>query len=149
MKLIGEYRSFVTGILFLLSLTLYWTGCERYEPDEGGMIDCDQCYADKPEWVQLHVRVTLNDLHPFVPLTVYKGNIEEGMVDWVDTAWNSDYWVDVLPDSYYSVKAVYMSDGDTIMAVDGDRVKLLKNTSECDETCYYQSGGYIDVRLRE
>jgi len=122
--------------------------CERLENVTIEGFDCFNCYQTRPEWVQLNVSATINSENPWVPLTIYIGNIEDGNIDWIDTTYNSNYWVDVRPDKYYSVKAEYKDGSTTVYTIDGDKIKLKHNTNDCDEPCYYQSGGYIDVRLR-
>ncbi|MCB2220338.1 MAG: hypothetical protein KQI35_08090 [Bacteroidetes bacterium] len=131
----------------LIPVMLSMVSCERYEPASAG-VDCLECYQQKPEWVQLNAKVTINSENPFVPLTIYKGDFENGVVDWIDTTWKEDYWVDVKPDEYYSVKAKYKDGTKTIYAIDGDNVKLKLSRNDCDVECYYQKGGYVDVRLR-
>ena len=79
---------------------------------------------------------------------IYKGKIEDQVIDYIDTAINPDYYLWVKVDEYYSVEAKYKSGNKTIIAVDGDKIKTKKNSSECDETCYWIKGGYINVRLR-
>ena len=139
-----------TKILFLLTLQLliFNSGCERQEPVNVSEIECSECYQDKPEWGPLNITVTINSQNPYVPLKVYIGNFEEGNLDWIDTAYSSDFWVDVKPDQYYSVIAEYKDGDKTIFAVDGDEHKLKYTPDKCDEPCYYYKGGYIDVRLR-
>jgi len=137
-------------ILFLLTLQLliFNSGCERQEPVDLSEIDCSECYQDKPEWGPLNITVTINSQNPYVPLKVYIGNFEEGNLDWTDTAYSSDFRVDVKPDQYYSVTAEYKDGDKTIFAVDGDKLKIKHTSDKCDEPCYYFKGGYIDVRLR-
>jgi len=135
---------------FLMTILLMViVSCERQEPVNLSNIDCSECYQDKPEWGPLNIKVTINDQNPFVPLKVYIGNFEEGNLDWTDTAYSKDFWVDVKPDQYYSVTAEYKDGDKIIFAVDGDKLKLQHTSDKCDEPCYYYSGGYIDVRLRD
>jgi hypothetical protein len=136
------------SLLYILTTLLLVAGCERERPSILNLVDCSQCYQVKPDWVRLNVLLTINSENPSVPIEVYVGNIEEGVLDWQDTADSSHYWVNVVPGRYYSVKAEYKKGVKTIFAVDGDRVKLDYNTSDCDQDCYYQRGGNIDVRLR-
>lgn len=135
--------------LFLLFALLHITGCERERPSDIGVIDCSQCYQVKPEWVRLNVLLTINSENPFVPLSIYVGNVEDNALDWQDTSYSKNYWVDVKPDRYYSVKAEYKKETKTIFAIDGDKVKLDLLTTDCDQDCYYQRGGNVDVRLIE
>ncbi len=123
--------------------------CERNEPVNWGTFDCATCYQDKPDSGPLQIKVTINDENSFVPLVIYRGNFESNDIEYVDTAFNSDYSVDVPVDKYYSVTAKYKNNGRIIFAVDGDNLKTAKNTQDCDQDCYYFKGGYIDVRLRK
>jgi hypothetical protein len=133
----------IVGMVILLFLS-----CERFEPVNIGGVDCYECYNPKPEWVILNIKVTINDQNQKVPLIIYKGNVEDGNVDWYDTTGKSDFWVEVKPDQYYSVKAEYKDGNKTIFAIDGDKIKLKYSEDSCDEPCYYSTGGYIDVQLK-
>ncbi len=135
----------------LLAITLFmlFVSCERYEPLNIGDVDCYECFNPRPEWVKLNVKVTINHENQRVPLTLYIGNFEDGNVDWIDTTSSIDYWVDVHPDQYYSVKAEYKDGSKIIYAIDGDKIKLNYSKESCDEPCYYSTGGYIDVQLKK
>jgi hypothetical protein len=134
-------------IPFLIGCFFVIAGCERELPLNRGMVDCSQCYQVKPEWVRLNVVLTINSENPRVPLSIYIGDVEDNVLDWQDTSFSKDYWVEVKPDRYYSVIAEYRKGSKIIFAVDGDRVKLNYTTTDCDQDCFYQSGGHIDVRL--
>lgn len=137
----------IKSLFFLLVVIFISCACERYEPLSTG-VDCTECYQQRPEWVQLNAKVSINAENQYVPLVVYIGNIEDNVVDWVDTTYHEDYWLDVKPDRYYSVKAKYKDGSTVIYAIDGDEIKLKRTSSDCDEECYYQKGGFIDVSLR-
>lgn len=139
----SEFKVFIS----LLMIILAGNSCERIEPSKTNTVDCAECFQEKPEWLPLNIKVSITSENPFVPITVFKGNLEENNIDWVDTAYQEDYYVDVHPDEYYSVEAKYKSGTKTIIAVDGDKIKARYTSSDCDESCYYKSGGYIDVRL--
>jgi hypothetical protein len=146
-ELIQEVKPKRKGIfVFVLFILLIMTQCERnefsWEP-----FDCSTCYQDKPDWGPLQVYVTINDQNPSVPLVIYRGDIEDNDIEYIDTAHSSSYTVEVPVDKYYSVTAEYKDGSRIIFAVDGDKLKLDKNTTDCDEECYYFRGGYIDVRL--
>lgn len=140
--------SMIKNILLSFLAIFIVVSCERNEGVNLDGFDCLECYQQKPEWVKLEATVTINDENPFVALVIYKGNFEDNVIDFIDTTLTSDYWVDVHPDQYYSVKAKYIRGTDTIYAVDGDKVKLKHTDTNCDQPCYYKSGGVIDVRLR-
>ena len=141
LKLVNKW-AFGVLIFFLVFLA----GCERNEPLES--FDCATCYQDKPDWGPLQIMVTINNDNPYVPLVIYRGDIESNDIEYMDIAYSSEYTVDVPPDKYYSVTAEYKDGSKTIFAVDGDKLKMKKNIKDCDKECYYFKGGYIDVRLR-
>lgn len=141
MKRLSHYFLF-TLLLFFLIIP---SGCEREESWES--FDCATCYQDKPEMGPLQITVTINGQNSSVPLVVFRGDIEDNNVERIDTAYNTDFTIDVPVEKYYSVKAEYRDGNNTIFAVDGDKLKLKTNSTDCDEQCYYFRGGYIDVRL--
>lgn len=143
----SKHHSFFKMFL-MISFILFGSSCERLEDITVPDFSCADCFQLRPDWVQLNIAVTINDENPSVPLTIYIGNIEDGNIDWVDTSFTKSYWVDVKPDKYYSVKAEYRDGSSIVYAIDGDKIKLKHNTSDCDQPCYYQSGGYMDARLK-
>jgi hypothetical protein len=145
----GKINNILTNVGLLIAIFLIAAACERREPIDLGEFNCSECFEDEPEWGSLIVYVTINGENPRVPLVVYIGDIEEGNIDWYDTATSKEYYVPVRPDAYYSVVAKYKRGDQTILAVDGDKFKLEYTDKQCDTPCYYFKGGYIDVRLRD
>ena len=139
-----------TVLYFLLIIPplIISIGCERDVPTKLGTIDCIDCFQDRPEWGPLNVTLTINNENPFVPLVIYIGNIEDNNIEWIDTSYSADYWVDVPVNKYYSITAEYKSGDKTIFAVDGDDFKLKYTENNCDFPCYYYYGGYYDVQLK-
>ncbi|MBN3034261.1 MAG: hypothetical protein JW861_01645 [Bacteroidales bacterium] len=131
----------------VLFVVVLW-GCERDTAYLPG-VDCEKCYQEKPEWGPLEIRVTVSEAYPFVPVTIYKGNIENNDVEYQDTTWQDPYIIDVPVDRYYSVTAQYQKDGHILYSVDGGKFRVRKSESACDEPCYYFSGGFFDARYRE
>jgi hypothetical protein len=146
-KFISVLRSKVKWT-FLIFIMILLTQCERDEPFDLSSFDCSLCYQDKPEYGPLEILVTINSENHAVPIVVYRGDIENNEIEYIDTAYYWDYVVDVPVDEYYSVTAEYKDGSNTIYSVDVDKLKLQFNTKDCDEDCYYYKGGYIDVRLR-
>jgi hypothetical protein len=136
----------IGNVIILISLLFIPIGCERQEPWES--FDCKNCYQDKPEMGPLQIKVTINGQNPIVPFVIYRGVVEDNNIEFIDSANRSDWSVDVPVNNYYSVNAQYKDGNNTIFVIDGDKLKLKENNSNCDERCYYFQGGYIDVRLR-
>ncbi|MEZ5197398.1 MAG: hypothetical protein R2764_13695 [Bacteroidales bacterium] len=119
-------------ILLLLSLA-----CEREGAPGFSTVDCSECYQDKPDWGPLNATITINDQNPFVPLVIYRGNIEDNDIEYIDTATSKSYWVDVPVDRYYSISAKYLRGEETIFVIDGDELKTKYTETDCDQPCYY------------
>lgn len=140
------YKSIRLILPLLLSFLL--VSCERHETVYTGEFNCTECYQNKPEWAPLNYEVTINDQNPFIILKVYIGNIEDNNLDWIDTAYYQEGYIDVLPNVYHSVSAEYKDGSNTILAIDGDKVSMKYTSEECDVPCYYFRGGFVDLRLR-
>ncbi len=146
MKHITKYR--LIYILLIFQLLIISVGCERDVPSKLVAIDCNDCDPVRPEEGKLIVTLTINDENPFIPLIIYKGNIEDNNIEYIDTSYSADYWVRVPVNNYYSISAEYKSGDKTIFAVDGDDFKIKYSKSDCDYPCYYYYGGYYDLQLR-
>jgi hypothetical protein len=96
---------------------------------------------------ELKVILTINAENPAVPLYIYKGKIEEGSLQLIDTAKSSVFRINLPVNEYYSVAAKYKSGSKTIFAVDGDRIKRKKSVM-CDSTCWSVVNGKINVKLK-
>jgi hypothetical protein len=111
--------------------------------------DCDtsfSCETVAPTYGTLTVSVTPNDQNPLVPIAVYIGDIEDSSLYFVDTIFQStEYYVDL--DVTYSGSATYRDGSKTIIAIDGDRVRL-KEEQNCELTCYTVKNGFLQLGLK-
>ena len=138
-----KYKFWV--IIIILSLSVF--ACERkFEIFE---FNCEDCYQERPDYGPLIIYFSIGGENEYVLYTIYKGEFEDCIVEYADTAFYNEEQIDVPVNEYYSVEAKYVSGNDTIYVVDGDQFKLKKETTECDKKCYYFKDGIIDVRLRE
>ncbi len=138
-----------TTPIILLALTvvsLKFTGCEQEDLDF--YIDCDYCMEFVPDSAELIVTVTINDENPFVPLTFYSGDYEDGNIDFIDTTWTEERLLYSAVGVEYSVKATYKQGDETIVAIDGDKLRVVDGSDDCASTCYYIRGGTMDLRLK-
>jgi hypothetical protein len=134
-------RTGILSIPFIIGLT----SCE--EKLYYGTVDCSECYQIKPDSADLIVNLTANGIYRAVPLTFYRGNIETGQVEYVDTAYTSPYYLWVAVNRYYSVKAEYARGNTVIYAVDGTEIEVLKVPDACDKECYIIRHESLDVEL--
>jgi hypothetical protein len=135
--------------LVVLTLLLggQWLGCES--EDVMFQVDCNECYGTVPDSANLIVYLTINQENPFVPITVYRGSLEDGQVDWRDTATSETFYLYSALDAEYTVEARYHSGDKTIVAYDGDHMYLYDGGTECGSPCYLVKGGIFDNRLLE
>lgn len=138
----------ITAILLfgLLMVTIHFSGCEQEDLDY--VIDCDNCMESMPDSADLIVYVTLNDENPFVPLVYYVGNFEDGAVDYSDTAYADTMYLYSKVGEIYSVKATYQVNGEPLVAVDGDKLRIIDAQGDCAPPCYFIRGGTFDLRLK-
>jgi hypothetical protein len=134
-------------LVFALLLTGQWLGCES--EDVIFQVDCNDCYSYVPDSANLIVHLTINKENPYVPITVYRGSLEDGQVDWTDTAISETFYLYSALDAEYTVEARYRSGDKTIITYDGDRMYLYDGASECGSPCYIVKGGIFENQLLE
>jgi hypothetical protein len=137
-------RSTLSAIVVILAMILTFS-CENT-----GVfgVNCDECYSVEPDSADLVIYLTINSENPYVPIKLYRGNIENKELDWVDTAMTKEYKLYSAVDQDYSVEAYYKSGGKTVIAVDGDKITTSLVTDVCDNDCWIIKGGVLNARLK-
>ena len=133
--------------MFLFLFLFAMMACDKPIVEDCENYDFSDCELEKPVWGIIKVKLTINDENPFVPLVFYKGYFEEGNIEYIDTAYQNNYEIDMPLDYYLSVKAEYVSAGKTIFAVDGGKFET-KKYRVCDEDCWVIRGGDYNVELK-
>jgi hypothetical protein len=131
----------------LFSALFFLVPCACGEKIFTGDVDCDECYTEKPSGADLEINLTINYKYPQVPVTVYRGDVENNEIIAADTADNTPFYVFVDTDDKYSVKAEYRSDSTTLYIVDGTHLKVLRVSDACDESCYVIENEKLDVKI--
>ncbi len=150
-------RKLLTTLIITLTLTLF--SCDFLidllidEEDE----ECSEGYKPlfcdefEPSYGTINVQVTLNDLNPFVPITLYSDDFEYNNIVLEETlnVNNKSY---NMPNDYYSIKALYKAivEGDTVTvySVDGRRLES-RSEDYCDGTCYSEGNIDLDAEFDE
>lgn len=132
-------------ILIIVTVLLICSSCG--EKIFTGDVDCSECYQEKPDSADLVIHVTLNDSYSEVPLVVFRGDVENGDIEYVDTAYESPYYLYVPIDKKYSVRAEYKKVNSTLYAVDGTKLKVLLVTEACDQECYVIENEVLHVEI--
>lgn len=132
--------------LSILIIILAFSSChESYMSED---YPCAFCFTELPEEAYLTINLSLNKEHDSIPIVIYKGLIEDNVIEWEDTATENPYYILVPIENKYTVTAEYKVGDKKIIAVDSDRVFMRKNTTDCDEVCWIIFDGEIDVELK-
>ena len=116
-------------------------GCE--DPDDW---DCDLCESDKPGSADLKIRLTINNEHSRVPLTVYYDKLG-GHEFFSGSITSEDFDIPDAPlRQYYVAEATYLVGNDTIFVIDGDFMDLKEGS--CEDQCWIAKGDVLDVTLK-
>jgi hypothetical protein len=135
-------------IIFLILLSIFLpSSCE----DSVILVDCDKCYSLdlSSNKYSLEIKVTIDDENTAVPITLYRGDSDNGEIISEDTINSTPYYTDNLEfDNRYSAIAKYSHNGRVIFAVDGKMLKKKYEKSSCDNPCYIIQGDVLDLRLK-
>jgi hypothetical protein len=112
-------------------------------------VDCSECYSPEPDSVYLYIDLTINDEFKEIPLVIYRGDVEDDQIDYIDTAYSTPYILAVAVDQKYSVKAKYRKISGILYAIDGTKIKTLLVTATCDQDCYVISNDRMNVEIRD
>ena len=149
---ISGIRLFRTNLYtFIILVMIFLISATSCNPEEWQVVDCAECYIDRPAEAEINIKVTINNLNPSVPLSIYSGRIEEEILVHADTIRNSE-WSIILPaDRYYTIAATYRShvhEIGNVTAIDGNFVRTEKVRTACDEPCWVLRGNNFNVRLK-
>jgi len=132
-------------LLALMLLAGHFFACQ---PEDWSLeVNCLDCYDFEPDSANLIVYLTIDEENDSIPLTFYKGSVEDGVIDWQDTASSEEFFLFSEIGTAYSVEAIYQSGSRTIIAYDGDEMSLYDAAEDCGSPCYIVKGGIFDLRL--
>lgn len=137
-----KYLMFIVSIFLIMKIT----GCE---PEDWEIIDCYDCFSYKPDSADLIIKLTINAENDTIPLIFYRGSLEEGVIDWIDTAVSKELRLYSEIGQLYTVKASYKSGNDKIIVIDSDKMHVVNADEECGYPCYIVKGGIFDLTLME
>lgn len=107
----------------------------------------DCIFSIKPDSVLVNIQLTNNAENPSVRFELFKsyyeGNNENRV--YVGETFNENTSV-LLPPAYYTVKAIYNRNNDTVWVFNRGRSRVI--TYDCDFGCYDIKEPTIDVRLK-
>ena len=131
---------FSASCIMLFSCTSDVKDCYSY--------DYGDCNSVSPSVGTMIIKLSINDENPKVLVKVFKGNYDSpNPVLCKSDSLDDELWrVDLPVNEFYSVAAYYKVKGKTVIAIDGDRIKV-DATVKCDSNCYTLHDGHADVKL--
>jgi hypothetical protein len=133
-------------IYFLLLFSvLVIVSCEdkNFESNNDPYVYCDTI---EPFVGYVQIKLTVNQENQKIPLIIYRGEIDDNDVVYIDTISVSYYEIELPVDEYYSAKAEYHSGDKTIYAIDGDKLSKSYNVIG-DSTCWTIKKAKLDLNL--
>lgn len=110
-------------------------------------VDCEECYTEKPDSVDLIIHWTQNNEFDEIPILLYKGTTEGEFIDTFYLFGNPAYiWVKA--EQEYAIKAIYETNDRTVFVVDGTKQELKRVTDYCDYDCWVVVNEELDIKLR-
>lgn len=139
-------RTFVILLFTFTLLLVPLVSCEDFA--ETLFVDCGSCYRDEPNYAEVVVELSITNENPFVPITVYFGNYEDGVIAESDTAYSAFFYFYLPVDKKYTFKATYKKDGLNYYVINGTKLRTRLDTESCSNPCYYVIGDEIDLRKK-
>ena len=139
----NKFVFFCYALMYLLILS--FTGCTIFDEECEERPFWKECEHQRPTHGMLNILVTINSENPSVPINIYRGDFELGILILSDTLTMNEFEY-TLPINKYSATAKYISGQDTIIAVDGGEISV-KLIEYCDENCWEVYDATLDLEL--
>ena len=131
----------------LIVLALFGSlGCESASDPSEDFAPAD-CQRVAPETGRVDVEVTINSANQRVPVTIYRGRLEDDVVVQQDTLSTPATHFALSPGVVYSVTARYVTGDDTIVALRSDYLEL-EYADYDGARCWWVEPVALDLRLK-
>lgn len=106
------------------------------------------CYDEKPDSGYFHIKVTINQENPVVPLKVYEGKYETKKLILFDSLFYDTVTVKLKVEQYYTFVATYTHKNKIIKAIDGKKIHVYSNTDNSGNTCWKVEKSSVNLTLK-
>ena len=132
------------NFLFITVATLLFLSCGKTTDK------CDEdliCYTDEPDSLFIELQLSPPPHNDSVYVEFYIGNADDGELYHSFITNNKKEYFLMPVDRRYSAKAFYRIEQDTIVTIDGDRLKV-ESFKNCEITCYeWEEDLVFDLKL--
>jgi hypothetical protein len=140
-------RSFLAASGFLLFVIFF--SCDEVDI---ALINCSECTIEEPTKAQLEMKLErltrYTTTNPNIHITIYEGNLEDGLVFKSIQTTNYSTSISVPLNKKYTITAEYYIDGNDYITVDSATPHLKYDKSNCDEPCYYVTDRSVNLGLK-
>jgi len=133
----------ILRLLFLLSL-ISITSCE----DNGMIVNCQDCVQDEPVFVEIEIKLDIQDFGLPVTIDVYLGNIENGVIDSSFVAGGNRTTIELRINKQYTFTALYSTPEGSYTVIDSALPRVSYNKDQCDDPCFYVYDKVVNLRLK-
>ncbi|MCK9322330.1 MAG: hypothetical protein PHP52_13910 [Bacteroidales bacterium] len=137
------------SILILMTISLISCDDDMEPSIDSESIDCEWCFEERPEYVDLELIFNVEESDKRVIYTVYSGYAFASEIYFIDTTFENSIWISVLPDQKYTVAAEYIIGEQTIHVINDGFVKTKYFKHGCDNPCYYVFEASCDLKLKK
>lgn len=134
--------NWLVRLLFLFFLAV---SCTTEEEEE---CDYSSCMTIPPTTGKLTIKVTRNEQNPYVPISIYLGKFENGILLLRDTLNENIKTFDVPIDQFITASAYYNMDNQKVIVMNSGKVKLKKEKT-CDSICYWVIDLTLSLKLKK
>lgn len=131
-------------ILAFVMLIICTSACE--EKVFVASVDCDECYPDKPNLVDLKIDLS-NGYGDTLIVDLYFGKVSDNTYYESYYVWDNPAYFAVEPNHEYSAVAYYNTGNRQVKVIDGTEINLRSVSSACTDLCWIIEGAYLDLRL--
>lgn len=130
---------------YLIMLIALFISCGKHS---GGCDETAICYTEKPDSLNIELQLSPLSSTDTIEVSFYKGNIDDGEVYLTFLTSNEKEYFHMPVGENYAAKAKYSRENESIIAVDGDRLRARSYTN-CDTKCYDWDDVIFDLTLEK
>ncbi len=123
---------YATFFILISTGIFFFTSCNKTDPN------CQistSCNTEKIDSGDVTINISYQAGQPGVPVILYDGYVEDNVILWIDTLYQSNITFYLPVGKRYAAEAYYVTSKQTIVALDGNKLKDNTN-EECNTTCY-------------
>jgi hypothetical protein len=123
---------YLTFLVLNCSGIVLLSSCNKTDPNCQVSTSCN---TEKIDSGDVTINISYEAGQPGVPVILYDGYVEDNVILWSDTVYQSNITFYLPVGKRYAAEAYYVTSNQTIVALDGTKFKDNTN-EECNTTCY-------------